>query len=117
MSHYRYISIDAINEMADGEKDFIADILNNCLETMGPNIHILQDAVRGNDTQSVLFQAHKLKGSFRFIGANEIASLMEQTENETKAAGITDKVKELTEDAAELYKIIEQEILHMAANL
>ncbi len=117
MSNYQHISIDAINEMADGEKDFIADILNNCLETMGPNLQMLQDAVRGNDTQSVLFQAHKLKGSFRFIGANEIASLMEQTENETKAVGINGKVKELTDGAAELYKVIEEEIRHMAANL
>lgn len=117
MTNYKHISVEAINEMADGENEFIVEILNNCLETMGPNIDILSEGAKTNDTQTVLFQAHKLKGSFRFIGATEIASILETIEHEAAAGTLPANVTDMSLKVKEMYAEIEREIKAMLAGV
>jgi Signal transduction histidine kinase len=78
---YRHIDLEYIMELAGGENEFVIEIIESYLETVGPNIRLLRDAVTAQDTDRITFLAHKLKGSFRFIGCNGPGDIMEQIEN------------------------------------
>lgn len=112
---YEYINLEYITEMADGDKDFVKEIVTNCLESMGPNIIKLTEAINVNDIQEVRFLTHKLKGSFRFVGSNTLGDMMEaiETSADTEealhmpAGTINDVIKYYKETERELKMVLE----------
>ena len=69
---YTYINIAYINELTDGDREFIAEIVSACLETLPENLQKLTSAVNTNNSDHIRFYAHKLKGSFSFIGSDHL---------------------------------------------
>lgn len=78
--NFEYINLEYITEMAEGDDDFVKEIVTNCLESMGPNIIKLSEAINANDIGEVRFLTHKLKGSFRFVGSVTLGNMMEAIE-------------------------------------
>lgn len=78
--NFEYINLEYITEMAEGDDDFVKEIVTNCLESMGPNIIKLSEAINANDIAAVRFLTHKLKGSFRFVGSVTLGNIMEAIE-------------------------------------
>ncbi len=79
---YEYIDLDFINAQADGDPDFLVEIVSTFLTTVPANLEKLRAAVDTGNHHDILFYAHKLKGSFNFIGCsqiNEMFGLMEQS--------------------------------------
>lgn len=109
--NYSHINLEYIYDIADGEDDFVTEIVNNCLEAIGPNLKKLSAAIMEGDEQTTTFLAHKLNGSFKFIGCNEagnIAALIEEKikKNEPIAAALA-----LNNDLNERYQDIERELI------
>ncbi len=83
---YEYLNLDQINELADGDNDFLEELISTCLESIPANLDKLVAAVNDKDTNGILFYAHKLKGSFNFIGTTQLAEtfvLMEENAKDT----------------------------------
>jgi HPt (histidine-containing phosphotransfer) domain-containing protein len=73
---YEYIDLGYILEIADGDEDFVAHMLDAYLVSIPENIDKLVAAADVGDCKRVLFCAHTLKGSFNFIGSTAIADML-----------------------------------------
>ncbi len=108
---YKYINLEFIYDMADGEEEFVVEIVNNCLEAIGPNLQKLSEAIQAEDKQTTQFLAHKLRGSFKFIGCNEAGETVGQIEDLMKRNEPFTGALLLIIAAVEKYKNIEQELV------
>lgn len=78
---YQYVDLDAISEIADGDAEFIKEIIGNYVTTVSDSIQGLIDAVNNTNSEKVVFFAHKLKGSFSFVGATGLRALAIEIES------------------------------------
>lgn len=108
---YKYINLEFIYDMADGEEEFVVEIVNNCLEAIGPNLQKLSEAIHAEDKQTTQFLAHKLRGSFKFIGCNEAGETVGQIEDMMKRNEPIADALPLIATAVDKYKDIEQELV------
>jgi len=106
---YKHIDLEYIMELAGGEDEFVIEIIESYLETVGPNIRLLSEAVTDYDMDRITFLAHKLKGSFRFIGCTGPGDIMEQIEN-SNSRGDRMRIKELMSLVEKEYAGTENEL-------
>ena len=114
---YKYINTEYICDIADGDNDFVAEIIGNCLETLGPNMKQLSEAIATSDQKTTIFLTHKLKGSFRFIGCNEEGNLIEQMENLAVSSSDTVRIKEIMQKVLANFNNIENELAHFLKSI
>lgn len=79
---YSYINPECLYELGDGEDEFVKEIIGDVLKLVPESIDMLKQATESNNEKDIIFYAHKLKGTFRFIGCNELGDLMEQVEKQ-----------------------------------
>jgi HPt (histidine-containing phosphotransfer) domain-containing protein len=77
---YQYINLENIKDIAGDEDEFIIEILTGYLETNPANLAELEKAVQQKDKEGIAFHAHKLKGSYKFVGAEGLATLADNIE-------------------------------------
>jgi HPt (histidine-containing phosphotransfer) domain-containing protein len=70
---YEYVNLAYIEELADGEENFLSQIIGMYLTFVPPHLTMLETAVNTKDYSKVTFYAHKLKGSFSFIGCTQLS--------------------------------------------
>lgn len=114
--NYKHINLEYIQELAGGENEFVIEMIETYLETVGPNIGLLRDAVTANDTGTVTFLSHKLKGSFRFIGCTEPGNMMEEIEHHQEQGNLT-RMLELLQAVEEEYAGTEEELKQVLSTL
>lgn len=85
---YEYVDLDAINDIADGDAEFLKEIINNYFATVSDSIKGLNEAINDHNEERIIFFAHKLKGSFGFVGATVLQQLV--MDIETPSADIND---------------------------
>jgi len=78
---YAYINLEAINDIADGDSEFIREIITNYGETVSNSLEGLSEAISGADAERIVFFAHKLKGSYAFVGADQLHGLVQEIES------------------------------------
>ncbi|MBS1780823.1 MAG: Hpt domain-containing protein [Bacteroidetes bacterium] len=108
---YKYIDLEYIYDMADGDNDFMVEIIGNFLEAMGPNMQKLYDAIATNDRESIIFLAHKLKGSFRFVGCNREGAMMEQIEELIGSDVDISEIKKIADMVGDQFNNIQNELI------
>ena len=69
-----------LQELANGDNDFIYEMINIFLEDVPDSFKKMNEAVEGSDLQTVGRQAHKLKPSTGMIGAESATALSSQIE-------------------------------------
>lgn len=116
MSKYSYIDTSYILDLADNDNEFITDIISDFLSIVPDSISKLDEAVKDASLEQVNFYAHKLKGSFRFIGSNKVGDILFNIEEAAK--------NELTYDYAgefkkvqDIYSTVEDELKDFIASL
>ncbi|MBC7553687.1 MAG: Hpt domain-containing protein [Taibaiella sp.] len=77
---YTHIDLEYIYEMADGENDFAASILNECLLKMPQILDDLTIAISEGNYEDINYAAHKLKSTFGYLGVGELTMLMIEIE-------------------------------------
>ena len=100
--NYKHINLEAINDIADGDAEFVREIIGNYLSTISDSIRGLNEAVADDNAERIVFFAHKLKGTFAFIGADSLQNLaMDMEANPTDVAALKIKISELIATTAE----------------
>lgn len=64
---YEHINLDYIYDMADGDDSFVAEMIQSCLESLGPNIATLAEIANNGEAASVTAMAHKIKGTLMLV--------------------------------------------------
>ncbi len=77
---YEHINLEAINDIADGDAEFIREIIGNYLDSVSDSLRGLEKAIKDEDAVQTAFFAHKLKGSFAFVGAERLQQLASDAE-------------------------------------
>ena len=112
--HTQYISAAAedlydlsmLEEMDDTE--YLVEVLNIFLKDTPAEFKEMKDAVKAGHTETIAQKAHKIKGSAGIIEAVELCNLLDGIEKIAKTASIDDTLKNLVENAQQLYNIIGQ---------
>jgi HPt (histidine-containing phosphotransfer) domain-containing protein len=84
MDNYKYIDFDLLNEIADGNKELIVDLVN--MFTIQAPIYAqqLEELHSNQDLATFSRLAHKIKGSLSTLGIKDLAIQMKQIENNSK---------------------------------
>lgn len=101
-------NLDKINEMADGDQDFINSVISVFLEEVPQDLQDLETAIENKDYEVVYKMAHKIKPNVDLLG-------MEQTratalEIETLGKSPDDNIDQIEERFPMLKKDIHQVI-------
>ena len=81
-------SLDKINEMADGDQDFINSVITVFLEEVPHDLDELEKALEGQDHEKVYQLAHKIKPNVDLLGMEQTraAALEIETMGKNKAS-------------------------------
>lgn len=113
--NYKFINLEYINEIADGENEFIVEIITKYIETVGPTVKKMADAVNANDAENAAFYAHKLKGSFGFVGCEDLANSASHIEQ--NASGQLQDTTQHLEKIQKEYLLTVQELQQVLSTL
>jgi HPt (histidine-containing phosphotransfer) domain-containing protein len=69
---YHFINPHSLFALANGNAEFLDQIIKMYLNDAAGYIHALEKALLESDLEQVFFQAHKIKGVFSFIGADDL---------------------------------------------
>lgn len=64
-------SLDKINEMADGDQDFINSVISVFLEEVPEDLEALEKALQENNYEQVYKMAHKIKPNVDLLGMEQ----------------------------------------------
>ena len=107
---YQYINLELIYDMADGEDEFVVEIINDYFSSTANSLDHLQKAIHSEDQSNILFFAHKLKGTLKFIGADAIAEIMARIEQHCNGGFDSSKIANLFHQAAQQLSKVEAEL-------
>jgi HPt (histidine-containing phosphotransfer) domain-containing protein len=80
-----YIDLSTISEIADGDEEFMLEIIGNYLTTVSESSSELHEAILDRNENKIIFFAHKLKGSFAFVGVEKLHRLASEIEANASA--------------------------------
>ncbi len=78
--NYKHFSPIVIQDIAADDTELMAEVIKEFIKCIPIYLGELDAAIREQDFSQIKFVAHKLKGSSRFIGAEALASLLQQME-------------------------------------
>jgi two-component system phosphorelay protein LuxU len=84
---YKHFSPMVIQDISADDTELMAEVVKEFIKCVPAYMGELDAAVGDQDFTKVKFVAHKLKGSSRFIGAEGLASLLQQIELSSDQAG------------------------------
>jgi HPt (histidine-containing phosphotransfer) domain-containing protein len=64
-------SLDKINEMAEGDEDFINSVISVFLEEVPQDLEDLENAIKKGDYENVYKLAHKIKPNVDLLGMEQ----------------------------------------------
>lgn len=111
---YRHINKDHIFELGDNDEEFIKDIIDDIISSVPDSLEKIITATKNENKEDIIFVAHKLKGTFRFAGINELGDIMERIE---KTDLSYDEIRSLVNDVTKSYAEAESELQHLNGKL
>lgn len=86
-------TLDKINEMADGDEDFIISVISVFLEEVPEDLAALENAVASEDFDQIGKMAHKIKPNVDLLGMEQTKENAYALEKLGKAAGSLEDIK------------------------
>lgn len=77
---YKFISLEFLEDMAGGDDEFLVEMIDTYLASIPNSLDKLKQAYEQGDNKQLLLYAHKLKGSFNFIGCTQVGSVLSEVE-------------------------------------
>ncbi|MBT8283010.1 MAG: Hpt domain-containing protein [Muriicola sp.] len=68
-------SLDKLNEMADGDDDFVLSVITVFLEEVPQDLEDLEKAIQEDDYESVYKLAHKIKPNVDILGMEQTRAI------------------------------------------
>ncbi len=94
---------DALKEF-DNDEDFFYEVFDGFIETVGGQIHVLEQAVDSNDCERIKIESHSIKGG----AANILAIPLSKSASKLEQLGISGKIDEAAIALGELKEQFEQ---------
>ena len=99
-------SLDKINEMADGDQEFIQSIVSVFLDEVPEDLSALEQAVEASDFEQIYKLSHKIKPNVDLLGmeATRILALEMETmgKNQTDLPGIRERFPRFQKDVQQV---------------
>ena len=84
--------LDKINEMAEGDEDFILSVVSVFLEEVPEDLHALEDAIAAKDYEQIYKMAHKIKPNVDLLGMEQTRANALEIETLGKTQGGYDDI-------------------------
>jgi PAS domain S-box-containing protein len=98
----KYINLAYLQELAEGDMDFVADILSMFMEQTPENIRNLQQLAAAHSWQQVKALAHKMKSSVVMIGNKQLEEIFTNLQLEALSDQAAVKIPPLIDQATEI---------------
>lgn len=115
--NYEHINMETINEMADGEDDFIVSIISVYLTSIPESMAKLREASATKNTDDIIFYVHKLKGSFNFIGCTELTDIFLKIEDDCAVGKCNEDMQKLIATVDDLTDKVTLELKDVLARI
>lgn len=87
-------SLDKINEMAEGDEEFIKSVVSVFLEEVPVDLRELESAISASNYQQVYKLAHKIKPNVDLLGMEQTRAVALEIETLGKSEGNMDRIRE-----------------------
>ncbi len=103
-------NLDKINEMAEGDEDFITSVISVFLEEVPEDLESLEKAISRKDYENIYKLAHKIKPNVDILG-------MEQTRAKALEIETLGKTIGSMEEIEEKFPILKKDVLQVVTEL
>ncbi|MBO0324243.1 Hpt domain-containing protein [Muricauda sp. CAU 1633] len=103
-------NLDKINEMAEGDEDFVTSVVSVFLEEVPADLDGLEKAIAERDYENVYKLAHKIKPNVDILG-------MEQTRARALEIETMGKSTASFEEIEEKFPMLKKDVLQVVAEL
>lgn len=103
-------NLDKINEMAEGDEDFINSVISVFLEEVPRDLLDLENALAQNDHQSVYQLAHKIKPNVDLLGMEQTRAVALEIETLGKNSANMAEIEKI-------FPILKQDIHQVVSEL
>ncbi len=86
-------TLDKINEMAEGDEDFIMSVISVFLEEVPEDLSALENAIANEDFEQIGKMAHKIKPNVDLLGMEQTRMNAYDLEKLGKASGSLEEIK------------------------
>lgn len=107
---YTYVDLEYINELSDSDPDFLKEIIGTFLRAAPESLDKLIDALESLDLHAIQFYAHKIKGTFNFLGTNQLSETFDKIELYCGEKTNIDNIRDLMVHVNELYLKMKAEL-------
>ncbi|MDG1573209.1 Hpt domain-containing protein [Robiginitalea sp. M366] len=87
-------NLDKINEMADGDQDFVESVISVFLEEVPEDLEALEQAVAAAHYEQVYKMAHKIKPNVDLLGMEQTRALALEIETLGKTEGSLEEIRQ-----------------------
>lgn len=113
-NQFEHIDPQSLFDMGDNDPEFVTDIVQDVLEAVPKSIEELTTAAENDKQEDVIFLAHKLKGTLRFVGCMDVAALLERIEKDKPPMN---EVLAMMEQVKQKYSLAEKEFEELLDSL
>ena len=117
MSDNKQVDLQHIYGIAGGEEEFVIEIIHNFLDTSVTRLDKLLADLKSNRSEDLHFDSHKLKGTFRFIGATGLGNIMEDLEKKSAQGMEIENVDKVISEVRERYVTVVGELKEILQTL
>lgn len=103
-------SLDKINEMAEGDQDFVVSVVSVFLDEVPTDLQDLETAVNSSDYENIYKLAHKIKPNVDLLG-------MEQTRATALEIETMGKNGASMSDIEEKFPVLKTDVLQVISEL
>jgi len=102
-------SLDKINEMAEGDQDFINSVVSVFLEEVPEDLKSLETALEADDYQQVYHLAHKIKPNVDLLGMEQTRAAALEMETLGKSESNMREIKRIFPSLkADIHQVVSQ---------
>jgi HPt (histidine-containing phosphotransfer) domain-containing protein len=103
-------NLDKINEMAEGDEDFVVSVISVFLDEVPQDLHDLEKSIENRDYDSVYKLAHKIKPNVDLLG-------MEQTRATALEIETLGKNEANSQQIEAKFPLLKKDVLQVIAEL
>nr|WP_288933910.1 Hpt domain-containing protein [uncultured Allomuricauda sp.] len=103
-------NLDKINEMAEGDEDFIVSVISVFLEEVPEDLDSLEKAIDSKDYENIYKLAHKIKPNVDILGMEHTRAKALEIETLGKTTGSMEEIEEK-------FPILKKDVLQVVTEL
>jgi HPt (histidine-containing phosphotransfer) domain-containing protein len=111
------LALTDLRESFENDSDILNSILDMFLEEVPQDYLILKSSIQNEDFKAAGLQAHKVKSSYRTLGIDNMASILQDIENCAKTESDLSSIPVLLSKFNEKYEHVNAQVLYTKEQL